>query len=136
MGSLASRAYKTGRVEYLEEELNELMNEKQKNEKSAKHKFDKRIKEARKQAMEDNIQKAKESGNVLTQTLNKDGELVNVKDVVSSENSLLKQGEMSTKEIRYDYAENVVTGQTDHGYSELADVKEAKSLKKKQSKLL
>ena len=29
-------AYKTGKVEYLEEELNELMNEKQKNEKAAK----------------------------------------------------------------------------------------------------
>ena len=128
-------AYKTGRVEYLEEELNELMNEKQKNEKSAKQEFDKRIKEARKQAMEDNIQKAKESGNVLTQTLNKDGELVNVKDVVSSENSLLKQGEMSTKEEIRDTlfnTENVVTGQTDHGYSELADVKEAKKLEETQ----
>lgn len=127
-------AYKTGRVEYLEEELNELMNEKQKNEKSAKQEFDKRIKEAKKQAMEDNIQKAKESGNVLTQTLNKDGELVNVKDVVSSENSLLKQGEMSTKEEIRDVlfnTENVVTEQTDHGYSELADVKEAKKLEEK-----
>lgn len=127
-------AYKTGRVEYLEEELNELMNEKQKNEKSAKLEFDKRIKEARKQAMEDNIQKAKESGNVLTQTLNNDGELVNVKDVVSSENSLLKQGEMSTKEEIRDAlfnTENVVTGQTDHGYSQLADVKEAKKLEEK-----
>lgn len=122
-------AYKTGRVEYLEEELNELMNEKQKNEKSAKLEFDKRIKDAKRQAMEDNIKKAKESGNVLTQTLNKDGELVNVKDVVSSENSLLKQGEMSTKEEIRDAlfnTENVVTGKTDHGYSELADVKEAK----------
>ncbi len=122
-------AYKTGRVEYLEEELNELMNEKQKNEKSAKLEFDKRIKDAKRQAMEDNIQKAKDSGNVLTQTLNKDGELVNVKDVVSSDNGLLKQGEMSTKEEIRDAlfnTENVVTGQTDHGYSELADVKEAK----------
>lgn len=122
-------AYKTGKVEYLEEELNELMNEKQKNEKSAKVEFDKRIKDAKRQAMEDNIQKAKDSGNVLTQTLNKDGELVNVKDVVSSDNSLLKQGEMSTKEEIRDTlfnTENVVTGQTDHGYSELADVKAAK----------
>ncbi len=67
-------AYKTCRVEYLEEELNELMNEKQKNEKSAKLEFDKRIKDAKRQAMEDNIKKAKDSGNVLTQTLNKEGE--------------------------------------------------------------
>ena len=53
--------------------------------------FDKRVKDVRKQAVEENIKKAKESGNVLTQTLNKDGELVNVKDVVSSENGLLKE---------------------------------------------
>ena len=89
-------AYKTGKVEYLEEELNELMNEKQKNEKAAKSEFDKRVKDVRKQ-VEDNIKKAKESGNVLTQTLNKDGELVNVKDVVSSENGLLKEGELAKR---------------------------------------
>ena len=31
-----------------------------------KNQFDKRVKDAKKQAMEDNIQKAKESGNVLS----------------------------------------------------------------------
>ena len=36
-------AYKTGRVEYLEEELNQLMSEKIKNETNAKQEFDKRI---------------------------------------------------------------------------------------------
>ena len=128
-------AYKTGRVEYLEEELNELMNEKQKNEKSAKTEFDKRIKDARKQAMEDNIKKAKESGNVLTQTLNKEGELVNVKDVVNSENSLLKQGEMASRDEVRDTlfnTDNVVVGQTDHGYSQLAEVKEMAKQKDNQ----
>jgi hypothetical protein len=119
-------AYKTGKVEYLEEELNELMNEKQKNEKAAKNEFDKRVKDAKKQAMEDNIQKAKETGNVLSQTLNKDGELVNVKDIESNENSLLKQGEFANRDdIKNSLFNdpNVVTNKyTDHGYNNLPTV--------------
>ena len=120
-------AYKTGKVEYLEEELNELMNEKQKNEKAAKSEFDKRVKDIRKQAVEENIKKAKESGNVLTQTLNKEGELVNVKDVVSSENGLLKEGELATRdEVREALfnTDNVVTDRNDHGLSQLTQFKE------------
>ena len=73
-------AYKTGRVEYLEEELNQLMHEKNKNESTAKTEFDKRIKETKEKAMEDNRKKALESGNVLTQTLDANGNLVNIKD--------------------------------------------------------
>ena len=74
-------AYKTGRVEYLEKELNELMHEKNENEKNAKVEFDKRIKEAKEKAMEENEKIAEKSGNVLTQTLNEDGNLVNVREV-------------------------------------------------------
>ena len=74
-------AYKTGRVEYLEKELNELMHEKNENEKNAKVEFDKRIKEAKEKAMEENEKNAEKSGNVLTQTLNEDGNLVNVREV-------------------------------------------------------
>ena len=48
-------AYKTGRVEYLEDELNKLMHEKQKNETSAKEAFDTRVKETKRQAIEDNV---------------------------------------------------------------------------------
>jgi hypothetical protein len=81
-------AYKTGRVEYLEEELNQLMNEKSKNEKQAKTEFDKRVREAKEKAMEDNRKKAEESGNVLTQTMDKDGNLVSVKDTNTFENDL------------------------------------------------
>jgi hypothetical protein len=40
-------AYKTGRVEYMEEELNQLMHEKTKNESNAKTAFDQRIKETK-----------------------------------------------------------------------------------------
>ena len=41
-------AYKTGRVEYMEEELNQLMHEKDKNEKQASVEFEKRVKESKK----------------------------------------------------------------------------------------
>lgn len=74
-------AYKTGRVEYLEDELNKLMHEKFNNEKNAKLEFEKRVREAKIQALEENKVKAEKSGNVLTQTMNKDGELVNVREV-------------------------------------------------------
>ena len=57
------------------------MHEKRKNETNATMEFDKRVLETKKKAMEDNIKKAKASGNVLTQTINEDGNLVNVKDI-------------------------------------------------------
>jgi len=60
-------AYKTGRVEYMEETLNELMSEKQKNEEKAKNEFDARVKEAKQKAIEDNKNKASETGAKLTQ---------------------------------------------------------------------
>ena len=87
-------AYKTGRVEYLEDELNKLMHEKKKNEDSAKEQFDKRVKETRENAIKDNIEKAKESGNKLTQTLNEKGELINVANTVTQENALTRAGEI------------------------------------------
>tara|TARA_B100000900_G_scaffold406358_1_gene417261 strand:- start:204 stop:1088 length:885 start_codon:yes stop_codon:yes gene_type:complete len=74
-------AYKTGKVEYLEKELNDLMHEKKANDEAAKKEFDQRVKESKEKAIEDNIKKAEESGNVLTQILNEDGNLVNVREV-------------------------------------------------------
>ena len=76
-------AYKTGRIEFMEEELNQLHNEKIANETKAKEEFDKRVKDAKKKAIEDNIQKAKSSGNVLTQTINEQGELIGVKEKIN-----------------------------------------------------
>ena len=52
-------AYKTGRVEYLEEELNQLMNEKNKNEADAKQQFEKRILQAKRDAIEENNETCK-----------------------------------------------------------------------------
>lgn len=76
-------AYKTGRIEFMEEELNQLHNEKIKNETKAKEEFERRVKEAKKKAIQENIELAKKSGNVLTQTINEDGELIGVREKVN-----------------------------------------------------
>lgn len=71
-------AYKTGKVEFLEPELNRLHEEKIKNEAKAKQEFDERIKAAKRKAIEDNIEKARKSGNKLTQAIDEQGNLVGV----------------------------------------------------------
>jgi len=78
-------AYKTGRVEFMEEELNKLHQEKIKNEAKAKDEFDKRVKDTKQKAIEENILKAEKSGNVLTQTINEEGDLIGVKETVNFE---------------------------------------------------
>jgi hypothetical protein len=78
-------AYKTGRVEHLEEELNALHKEKIKNEEMAKKEFEERVRESKKQAIMENIEKAKASGNVLTQTIDEEGNLTGVKENVNFE---------------------------------------------------
>lgn len=78
-------AYKTGRVEFMEEELNKLHQEKIKNEAKAKEEFDKRIKETKQKAIMENIKLAEKSGNVLTQTMDEEGNLVGVKERIDFE---------------------------------------------------
>lgn len=78
-------AYKTGRIEFMEDELNQLHHEKLKNEKKAKEDFDKRIYESKKKAIEANIELAKKTGNVLTQTMDEHGNLVGVRENVNFE---------------------------------------------------
>ena len=82
-------AYKTGRVEFMEEELNQLHKEKMKNEEEAKRAFEKRVKDAKRKAIEDNIRLAEKSGNTLTQTIDEDGNLVGVRDTVDFENRVV-----------------------------------------------
>lgn len=76
-------AYKTGRVEFMEDELNQLHQEKLKNEERAKQEFDRRVKETKRKAIEENIKLAEKSNNVLTQTIDDNGELIGVKDTVN-----------------------------------------------------
>ena len=81
MGSWDPDAYKTGRVEYLEDELNALHKEKLKNEEMAKKSL-RRVRETKKKAIAENIEKAKENKNVLTQRIDEDGNLIGVKETV------------------------------------------------------
>ena len=89
-------AYKTGRVEHMEEELNALHKEKIKNEEMAKKEFEERIRETKKKAIAENIEKAKENNNVLTQTMDDDGNLIGVKENIDFEQREVADAE-STK---------------------------------------
>ena len=112
-------AYKTGRVEYLEKELNTLMHEKNKNEQTAKQAFEQRVKEAKEKAIQDNIAAAKESGNKLTQNIDKDGNLVGV-GMSTVENTIDKNEIISTADIREELfeGENVRTKAGDKALKE------------------
>ena len=93
-------AYKTGRTEYLEAELNQLMHEKKKNEKKATDEFESRIRDAKEKAMKDNVEKAKASGNKLTQTLDEAGNLVSANDVTTFAGGLREDDNLSAEEVR------------------------------------
>ena len=93
-------AYKTGRVEYMEDELNQLMHEKQKNEQKAKETFDKRVKESKKQAIAENIKLAQDSGNKLSQTIKEDGTLVSVENMNTTEGALNENEIVTSADIR------------------------------------
>jgi len=108
-------AYKTGRVEYMEEELNKLMHEKTKNETNAKNAFEQRVKETKQQAIEENIKNAEKSGNVLTQSIDDNGNLIGVN---TQEHKLKEENqEISTADVRKELFEgnNILTSKSDHG---------------------
>jgi hypothetical protein len=112
-------AYKTGRVEFMEEELNKLHQEKLKNETKAKQEFEQRIKDTKKKAIEENIKMAEKSGNVLTQTMDDEGNLIGVRETINFEereaadvettnlrNELLRENIMKKDEMKQNAANN------------------------------
>jgi hypothetical protein len=105
-------AYKTGRVEYLEEELNQLMSEKNKNESNAKNVFDQRVKESKQKAISENIKQAEKSGNVLTQTIDTAGNLIGINNT-TQELMLNQKDDISTADICNELfeGENIVVKQ-------------------------
>jgi len=105
-------SYKTGRVEYMEEELNQLMHEKAKNETNAKNTFDQRLKDTKQKAIEDNIKNAEKSGNKLTQTIDDTGNLIGVNNINTQENKLKEQDVILTSDIKNELfeGENIITG--------------------------
>ena len=114
-------AYKTGRVEYMEEELNQLMHEKNKNESSAKSAFDQRVKESKQKAIEENVKNAEKSGNALTQSIDEQGNLIGVNNANTQEFGLKEKENISSADIQMELfeGENIVVGKTDNGQSQL-----------------
>ena len=114
-------AYKTGRVEYVEEELNQLMLEKNKNEAFAKNAFEQRVKETKQKAIEENIKIAEKTGATLTQNIDEEGNLIGVNNANTQESFFKDQEEISSADIRKELFEgdNIVIGKTDNGQSEL-----------------
>ena len=96
------------------------MHEKNKNETKAKTEFDKRLKDSKRMAIEENIKKATENDNKLSQMLNEEGELVGVKEMNSQAKILTENS--TVEEIRSELFEGdniVLDKDTDHGLSEL-----------------
>jgi len=118
-------AYKTGRVEYMEEELNQLMHEKQKNEANAKQSFEQRVKETKQKAIEENIKKAEKTGNNLTQAIDDEGNLVGINNMSTKEIAFTSNDNeneiITAADIRAELfeGENIVVGKSDYGQSEL-----------------
>jgi hypothetical protein len=123
-------AYKTGRVEYLEKDLNELMSHKKKNDEISKEQFKERVKESKKKAIEENIAKARKEGNKLMQTIDEEGNLINADKMdVPGKNLLFgdkEDDDVSTADLRKELfeAEDVIVGRkkdNDHGLGELLE---------------
>jgi len=115
-------AYKTGRVEYMEEELNQLASEKKKNEQIAKTTFEQRIKETKQKAIEENKKNAEKHGNVITQDIDEEGNLVGAGHNTTEQTFSTKETDsISVADIRSELfeGENVVVGKTDYGQSQL-----------------
>ena len=114
-------AYKTGRVEFVEEELNQLMQEKNKNESFAKSAFEQRVKDAKKKAIEENVKLAEKTGATLTQTIDAEGNLIGANSASTQESFFKDQDDITSADISKELFEgdNIVVGKTDNGQSEL-----------------
>ena len=97
------------------------MNEKKKNETNAKTAFEQRVKESKQKAIEENMKNAEKSGNTLTQTIDKDGNLIGINNINTQEENLKEQEDISAADIRMELfeGENIITGKSDYGQSEL-----------------
>ena len=113
--------YKTGRCVYPEEELNQLMAEKNKNQERTDLAFQERVKESKQKSIEENVKKAEKTGNVLTQTVDEEGNLIGVNNANTQEFALREQENISTADICNELfeGENIVIGKTDNGQSQL-----------------
>ena len=122
-------AYKTGRVEYLEKELNDLMNEKKKADDLNKVNFENRVKESKLNAIQENMKKAEETKNKLTQTINDKGELVSIENMNTQEKHLGVNATLEDIRKELFEGDNIVMGKTDHRHKDTAEINSTDTLK-------
>jgi hypothetical protein len=123
------QAYKTGKVDYLNNELNELMNYKKDNDDVNKEKFDNRVKETKIKAINENIEKAKKNNNKLMQSIDENGNLINADRMDVPGKNLLygnKTDDPAVEDLRNELfnSDNVIIGidkDSDHGLSAIKD---------------
>jgi hypothetical protein len=111
---------KTSNSAFYNDELNRLFHEKKKNQEKAKQEFDARVREAKRKAIQDNIEKASINGAKLTQNIDEDGNLYSCNQTELS--SFLGDGREITKtELckKLFEGDDIITGDTDHGKSRL-----------------
>lgn len=113
---------KTENVNYMEEELNQLVSEKKKNESAAKAAFEQRVKETKQKAVEDNKKNAEKIGTKVTQDIDSEGNLIGVGETSTEKTFTTEEPEnVTAADIRKELfeSENVVTGKSDYGQSQL-----------------
>jgi hypothetical protein len=88
-----------------------------KNEAKAKEEFERRVKESKKKAIEENIKLANKSGNVLTQTIDEEGNLIGVKETVDFDSRDAATEEetkaYNEKVLEYNLKKSAMNGETD-----------------------
>lgn len=115
-------AYKTGRVEYMEEELNQLMQEKIKNQQTAKMHFENRLAASKNKAIEENVLSAEKNNITLSQDIDEEGNLVTVGKNTQEEAFLTSGEAVSIVDIQSELfdGDNIVTDtKNDRGLGQL-----------------
>jgi hypothetical protein len=110
---------KTSRTDYMEEELNELVHRKKENEELAKAAFDKRILESKQKAIEDNKKNAEKYGNIVTQDIDEEGNLIGTSANTIEQSFVTNDEIVSDKEIQQLLfeGEEIIVGKSDYGQS-------------------
>lgn len=105
------QAYKTGKVEYIQDELNQLMHEKINNEDKAKQEFEARVRESKEKAIAENKKIAERENIKLTQDIDSEGNLISIGNT-TTEKTLQKNEEVSSADIRKELFEgdNIILG--------------------------
>ena len=113
---------KTENVNYMEEELNQLVSEKKKNETAAKAAFDQRVRDTKQKAVDENKKNAEKYGSTVSQDIDSEGNLVGIGHTTTEKTFSNEEPEnITTADIRKELfeSENVVVGKTDYGQRQL-----------------